>query len=312
MCTYPPSIGLSIDLSILSIGLSIGDRLRSNLFKAQARRAGQQRSARRASGAARLDERARPLAQWLRFLLGGLAVSLAFVGCAARPPTGLTPLLTLSRYREALERDDPKAAYALLGQAVQQSLPYEQFAQQWQDTKAERSAQAAQLRQVLGGGLARAGAPAEPKHSAAAGPVGPAVAPTLTVRAVVTLPQGAQLILAPETAAQFVAGQSSLWRVLDPDLRAVRAQTPEAALRLLLAAAEQRNYPALLRLLTKSERQSLEAELTERIERLRANLSRGQPIETTTTADRARIQYDPRFFIDLRREQDGWRIADFN
>jgi hypothetical protein len=304
MCTYPPSINL------LSIGLSIGDRLPASLPKTQAGRAGQQRSTRRASVAARLDE----LAQSLRFMLCGLAVSLALAGCAARPPTALTPLLTLSRYREALERDDPKAAYALLGQAVQQSLPYDQFAQQWQDTKAERSTQAAQLSQVLGGGLARVGAPAEPKLSAAAGPVGSAVTPTLTVRAVVTLPQGAQLILAPAPAAQFVAGQSSLWRGLDPDLRAVRAQTPEAALRLLLAAAEQRNYPALLRLLTKSERQSLEAELTERIERLRANLSRGQPIETTTetTTDRARIQYDPRFFIDLRREQDGWRIADFN
>lgn len=270
--------------------------------------------------AVRLGQRARPLIQALRFMLCGLAVSLALVGCGARPQTALTPLLTLSRYREALERDDPKAAYALLGQAVQQGLPYEQFTQQWQDTKAERSVQAAQLRQVLGGGLARASAPAEPKRSGAAGPVdpvkslGPAATPTLTVRAVVTLPQGAQLILTPVPAAQFIAGQSSLWRILDPDLQAVRAQTPEAALRLLLAAAEQRNYPALLRLLTKSERQSLEAELTERIERLRANLSRGQPIETATetTTDRARIQYDPRFFIDLRREPDGWRIADFN
>lgn len=305
MCTYP-------------------DRLPSKLQQIQAGRAVQRRSARRALVAARLAERARPLAQALRLMLCGLAVSLALVGCGARPQTALTPLLTLSRYREALERDDPKAAYALLGQAVQQGLPYEQFTQQWQDTKAERSAQAAQLRQVLGSGLARASAPVEPKRSGAAGPVdpvkslAPAAAPTLTVRAVVTLPQGAQLILTPVPAAQFVAGEGCLWRILDPDLQAVRAQTPEAALRLLLAAAEQRNYSALLRLLTKSERQSLEAELAERIERLRANLSRGQPSETTTetttetTADRARIQYDPRFFIDLRREPDGWRIADFN
>jgi len=294
MCTYP-------------------DLLRSKLPKTPAGRAAQQRSARSAPDVERLGQRARPFARARRFLLCGLAVSLGLVGCGARPPTALTPLLTLRSYHEALEREDPKAAYALLGQAVQQSLPYEQFAQQWQDTKPERSAQAAQLSQVLRGDLARAVAPAEPRRPDAVGPggpPGPVEAPTLTVRAVVTLPQGAQLILTPAPVAQFVAGQSSAWRVLDPDLRVVRAQTPEAALRLLLAAAEQRNYPALLRLLTKSERQSLEAELAERIERLRANLSRGQPIETS--ADRARIQYDPRFFIDLRREQDGWRIADFN
>ena len=109
----------------------------------------------------------------------------------------------------------------------------------------------------------------------------------------------------------------------------IRAETPEAVLRLLLTAAEQRNYPALLRLLTKAERQSLEAELTERVERLRTSLARssappapespsgtasGTASETTLkpAGDRTRIQYDPRFFIDLKREPEGWRIADFN
>lgn len=246
---------------------------------------------------------------WLQPGLGAglLLLSLGlWLGCAARPPAASTPLQTLSRYREALQHDDPKAAYALLSPGVQQGLAYEQFAQQWQDTKAERGVQAMQLSQAL----ARPGTSVAAPRPDAAGP-GAAASPAAAVsaRAVLTLPQGGQLILAP-AAARFLAGQSSAWHVLDPDLRAVRAQTPEAALRLLLAAAEQRNYPALLRLLTKSERQSLEAELAERIERLRAHLSRGQPIETT--AERARLQYDPRFFIDLRREQDGWRIADFN
>jgi hypothetical protein len=125
-----------------------------------------------------------------------------------------------------------------------------------------------------------------------------------------TLPQGAQLILEPVPAERFVLGKPSAWRILDPDLQVVRAASPEAVLRLLLAAAEQRQYPALLRLLTRGERQSLEAELTERLERLRAHLSQGAPVEST--GERARLQYDPRFFIDLKREPEGWRIADFN
>ena len=137
----------------------------------------------------------------------------------------------------------------------------------------------------------------------------------------VTLPQGAQLILEPAAADRVLSGKPSPWRILDPDLQIIRAQTPEAVLRLLLTAVEQRNYPALLRLLTKAERQSLEAELAERIERLRTNLSRppsSPASETapenppTTTSDRTRIQYDPRFFIDLKREPEGWRISDFN
>lgn len=269
-------------------------------------------------------------------VLGGSA-------CAPRLPPEATPLSTLARYREALVRDDPKAAYELMAHAAQQSLPYEQFAEQWKQTQPERAAQAAELQKILRGerppavgaqsssrssasspaGLpagSPAGSPArspaqapELDRSSGPGSSGPADASAVRARAVVTLPQGSQLVLAPASAAatdRFLAGRPSVWRVLDPDLQIIRAPTPEAALRLLVAAAEQRNYPALLRLLTRAERQSLEAELTERLERLRSTLARGQQLETTF--DRARLQYDPRFFIDLRREQDGWRIADFN
>lgn len=262
-----------------------------------------------------------------------IAAGLGAGACAPRPPLAAPPIKTLTRYREALEHDDPKAAYALMTNAAQQALPYDQFAQQWQETQAERAAQAAELHQLLqrdrdpsrrpksgepakpggpvhSGGSTRSGRPGPPLGSAPSAPDLASTAPGLRVRAVVTLPQGAQLVLAPVSAERFLADRSSAWRVLDPDLQVIRAQTPEAALRLLIAAAEQRNYPALLRLLTKSERQSLEAELSERLERLRSTLSRGQPIETT--GERARIQYDPRFFIDLKREQDGWRISDFN
>lgn len=245
-------------------------------------------------------------------LLGGSA-------CAPRLPPAATPTTTLARYREALMRDDPKAAYDLMTHAAQQSLPYEQFAQQWKATQPERAAQATELQKFLRGernpptGAQASSRSPGPDRSSGSGPSGQAGAFAVQARAVVTLPQGSQLVLAPASAAaadRYLAGRPGVWRIFDPDLQIIRAQTPEAALRLLVAAAEQRNYPALLRLLTRAERQSLEAELTERLERLRSTLSRGQQLETT--GDRARIQYDPRFFIDLRREQDGWRIADFN
>jgi hypothetical protein len=284
-----------------------------------------------------------------------LALSLIGIGaCATARPEAATPAKTLSLYRQALVRDDAKAAYALLARPIQQSLPYEQFVQQWQETKEERATQAAELDRVLGSG--------KPGIRSIAGDGGQ---PAASARAVVTLPQGAQLVLLPVGESVAAAGKpagkaagpalalttrAQAWRIVDPDLQTIHAPTPEAALRLLIAAAEQRSYPALLRLLSRSERQSLEAELAERIERLRASLARGQagsaaggsgPASATPTptptpspspaaplppwvpepgtdsdpgsnSDRVRIQYDPRFFIELRREEAGWRIADFN
>lgn len=100
-----------------------------------------------------------------------------------------------------------------------------------------------------------------------------------------------------------------MWRLGDANLQTVFAPTPQDALRLLLSAVEQRSYLALLRLLSEDERRALEAQISERIERLRASLVK-PTIEVR--GDRARIEYDPRFFIELVREGNSWRIADLN
>lgn len=220
----------------------------------------------------------------IRSIVGGLAAAtvLSAVGCARPQPD--PALQTIRSYQQALIKDDAQAAYALLSPSLQQGLPREQFEQLWQQQRPERLEQARQLGQLLGGGGRKLGHP-----------------PGLSARALLTLPQGTQLAVVPAGSA---------WRVAEPDLQQVRARSPEEALQLLLVAVEQRSYPALLRLLSASERQALEAELRERVERLRSTLSKGQPVEVS--GDRARLQYDPRFFIDLKREPDGWRVLDFN
>lgn len=239
-----------------------------------------------------------------------------------------TPVQALSRYRDALERNDARAAYALLAEPLRQALPLSAFQQQWDESATERAAQAAALGSALRG-----------------------AAPGLSQQAVVTLSSGTQLVLAaePGTGAGAGAGTGVVtaapsWRVVDPDLSRVRADTPEAALKLLLDAVDQRSFPAMLRLLAPAERQLIEAEIRERAEKLRAVLSRGlanlaepgagpegaQATETgatrrpgTTTpapptlppsttrpgltfsrdarGERMRLQYDPRFFIELQR-----------
>jgi hypothetical protein len=80
----------------------------------------------------------------------------------------------------------------------------------------------------------------------------------------------------------------------------------------LATAVEQRNYFAALRLLSRGERQAIELELRERVERLRSSLARRQALPIEVHGNRARYQYDPRFFIDLVREEAGWRVLDLN
>lgn len=258
------------------------------------------------------------------WIVGSFAIGIGFLsagGCGGRAAEVASPLRTLARYREALERDDPRAAYELLAEPLRHSLPFDEFAQQWKETGAERAAQLSALRAVRLSGR----------------PAG------LSQRAVVTLSQGSQLVLEP--APGTGSGRSpSDWRVLDPDLTRVRAETPEAALRLLLTAIDQRSLPAMLRLLSPAERLLIESELRERAERLRAALEKGlfapgpvapqaasaasapaapasglragagavmaePPSQVSTTprvvrdarGDRLRVQYDPRFFIELER-----------
>src|SRR5262249_43026265 len=141
-------------------------------------------------------------------------------------PPPATPQSTLTRYREALEREDPQAAYQLLSASVQQTLSYEQFAKEWRDTAVERAAQARQLRDLTWSHIARAPSPS----AAASGP---------PLQAMVTLVQGTQVTLAPSLSMSMSTPMSMSksrgpgeWRVTDPELGATRTPTPEAALRL--------------------------------------------------------------------------------
>lgn len=195
------------------------------------------------------------------------------VGACVRPVP--TPYQTLQRYAQALDRDDPRAAYDLLDSPTRNRMTYAAFAVEWKRSALERG----QQRQALAGALK------DPPRQQAA----------------VVLGDGARIGLMEEASG---------FRLVDTELRAVRARTPQEALHLLLAAAERRDYPAVLRLLTETQREQLEAELRERIAGLRGALKKNAPVEIS--GDRARYQYDPRFFVELQRDPHGWRVLDFN
>lgn len=188
---------------------------------------------------------------------------------------------TLRSYASAIARDDAGAAYQLLSPALSRRLSPEEFSKQWRENRRELDDQRRQIEQQLA---------AAPRN--------------LSEYAVVRLSQGSTLRL---TAEKETWGR--VWRLGDANLQTVFAPTPQDALKLLLSAVEQRSYLALLRLLSEDERRALEAQISERIERLRASLVK-PTIEVR--GDRARIEYDPRFFIELVREGNSWRIADLN
>ena len=90
----------------------------------------------------------------------------------------------------------------------------------------------------------------------------------------------------------------------------LHAATPEEALRLFAKALEARQFDFVLALLGEPLGIEVDRQLRERIERLRIALETGLPLEVT--GDRARLQYDPRFRLDLKRQEGEWRIVDLN
>lgn len=214
------------------------------------------------------------------------------------------PRQTLDQYRRALASDNAQAAYDLLSPDAQTSVPRELFTNVWGSTKEERAEQQTQLATLD----SQRGHPDRQ---------GARLIPLLRLSM-----SGGSLV---PSELQLSAGPTGVWRVASPELAPLATTTPEGALRALLEALDGRNLALMLRLLSPATRQAVEDELQERAERLRAALAAGlgapsEPSRPNTsslprlelTGNRARLQYDPRFFIELVREKDGWRVRDMN
>jgi hypothetical protein len=197
-------------------------------------------------------------------------VAVLLIGCAHRR-TPLDPEPTLAAWRDAIARNDPHAAYALLSSSLKARLKEADFALQWKATQADLSAQEEALH-------------APHPLRAAAGETD----------------DGRAWPLVRDPAGWRIA----VVRPLEPG-----GDTPEDAVRRLVAAVEAHDFDAVLALLAEPERALLEQALAERVARLKAALRKGA-IEAT--GNTARLRYDPRYHLDLVRENGRWRIADFN
>jgi len=204
--------------------------------------------------------------------LGAVAL-VALIGCA-RAPSVARPESGLAAWARALERDDPHAAWLLLAADVRQRSSEAELTARWRATADERKQQAAQLAAAVAG------------HR---------------------VTESARLVR-PDGRASFAVLEEAGWRVTNPRSSEPGPQTPEEALRRFARALEQHSFDSLVSLLSDPLRAMVEHELDERLTRLKKAL--GQPI--TVDGDHARLLYDPRFHIDLKREDGAWRVADFN
>jgi len=122
----------------------------------------------------------------------------------------------------------------------------------------------------------------------------------ITAHAMLAYPSGPRATLSLE--------KNTEWKIEESIAVAPAAATPIEAIRAFIRAVEQRSYEAVMRTLAKSVRENIERDIEERISKLKAALNQ----EIEVTGNRARLQYDPKFRIELLNEDGQWRVQDLD
>jgi hypothetical protein len=208
----------------------------------------------------------------IKLLPTAAVLALALSGCPAAQSAG--PQETLRKYVAAIDADQPVAAYALLDEGLHRQMTQAEFVSRWRALKPELKAQADLIRAAL--------------------------AKPVAARAVLSYPAGPR--------AQLTLERGSEWKIEEGISVAPRAATPIEAIRVFIRAVEQRSYETVMRTLAKSVRENIERDITERISKLKAALNQ----EIEVTGNKARLQYDPKFKIELMNEDGQWKILDLD
>lgn len=203
-----------------------------------------------------------------------LFLLLGVMGCrqAADP---YHPKTALVQYVRHIEANDSKAAYEMLSKKLRRRLSYKAFARKWKKNYAELRIQAADIKKHLN------------KHK----------------RYKVL----AKMKLGKRRSVAFTH-ENKHWRIVAGVGGGVDAPTPREAVRALVKALEAKNFSAFLKLLSVERRKAFVKEINLRLEKLKANLDR----DFEVTGNRARLQYDPRYWIMLVKENGAWRVVEFN
>jgi hypothetical protein len=194
------------------------------------------------------------------------------LGACASPQKG-GPQGTLHAYIAAIDRNQPAVAYALMDESIRRQMTLTEFVAKWRTIQPELREQAAQLKTTL--------------------------SKPIKARAQITYQTG--------TRANLVYDEAG-WQIDEGIAVSALAATPVDALKAFIRAVEQRSYEGVMKLLSKQVRENIDRDISERLTKLKAALNQ----EIEVTGNRAKLQYDPRYKIELSNEDGQWRVLDFD
>lgn len=206
-----------------------------------------------------------------------IAFALALVatmGCAKRGPR--SPERVRDAYGEALAKDDPAAAYALLEPGLRAKIPYKEFEARWKQNKGERKAARDAVRKV-------------PEGSKAA------------VRGGTTVHSGGRVLTWTEAGGRYY--------VVDGLPGTASSATPAQAIRSLIAAVRTTDLSRVRALLGEDLATAIDEDWESRVEALQAALDRPGAIELSADMRRAELRYEAGRVLTLEQTPEGWRIT---
>lgn len=203
-------------------------------------------------------------------------LTLALVGSACRNSAGArSPEALRDAYAQALKRDDPDAAYALLSSELQARTPLSEFRARWRSQSGEH----AEARKAL------ANLPSAQRAPIAGGQ---------TIH-------GDRVITWAEVAGhyQIVSGLPGL-----PD-----TSTPAQAIRAFLAAIRGADLRGLEALVSDELATRVRDDWGRRAALIEARLEQPGAIEYSSDMQRAVLPYEPGRALTLEQSPTGWRLT---
>lgn len=203
-----------------------------------------------------------------------IAFVLAIAGCAAAGPR--SPEALRQAHLSALEKNDPKAAYALLAPEARARGDYATFLARWKADAKERAATKASAKKL---------------PSALREPV----------KGGTSVHDGGAVLTWAEIGGRWLV-TSGL-----PGDRV--AATPAEAIRGFVAAARTADLAGVQRYLAPELAESIRRDFAARVEAIDAALAKPGAIELSDDLRRAQLRYEPSRVITLEQTPQGWRIT---
>lgn len=201
---------------------------------------------------------------------------LGALGCARGASNTRSPERLRDAWVEALQKDDPAAAYALLGPEMQAQVPYETFEARWRAQKAEHEA------------IAKA---ASKRPASLDAPV-----------------YGGTTVHDDGRVLRW-AKAGDRYYVVDGLPGLPQTSTPAQTIRALIVAVRTTDFSAIRSLLGDELAKAIDEDWQARVEAMEAALDHPGAIELSPDLRRAELRYEPNRVLTLEQTTSGWRIT---